>query len=183
MSLRAGILAVFPAFLLIGGCGSSTKPTTSHSTPASTAAPAATGTTPTTPATTTSSAATGTTSTQAGGSSGSARGSAQGSQGSGSASGGAASIRVPATFVIGAGGRLSPSTVSSPAFLAVQLTLSSRDGRNHRVEIRAPGLTSLFVPANGRATIRLRGLRAGRYPLKVDGATRGALLIGGEPGP
>jgi len=27
------------------------------------------------------------------------------------------------------------------------------------------------------------GLRAGTYPIEVDGAARGALSIGGEPGP
>jgi hypothetical protein len=56
----------------------------------------------------------------------------------------------------------------------------SGDGRSHRVVIASRGLT---VPAGGRASVRLPGLRAGRYGLEVDGAGRGVLVIGGEPGP
>jgi hypothetical protein len=85
--------------------------------------------------------------------------------------------------VIRAGGKLDPSSVSAPAFLAVQLTVSSGDGHLHQVVLRTPTPHTLTVPANGRASIRVRGMRAGQYQLEVDGAARGALLIGGEPGP
>jgi len=36
---------------------------------------------------------------------------------------------------------------------------------------------------HGRAAMRLAGLKAGRYPIEVDGVRRGALIIGAEPGP
>jgi hypothetical protein len=42
---------------------------------------------------------------------------------------------------------------------------------------------SLSVPANGKASVLVPGLKAGEYRLEIDGATRGGLLIGGEPGP
>jgi hypothetical protein len=90
---------------------------------------------------------------------------------------------VPATFTIASGGGLSPSTVSAPAFLAVRLTVVSHDGQSHRVLVRTPTPHQLMVPAHGHASVLIPGLRAGRYPLEIDGAARGALSIGGEPGP
>jgi hypothetical protein len=92
---------------------------------------------------------------------------------------------VPATFVIRPGGRLEPSSVSSPAFLALQLTVLSGDGRAHHVLVRTPTPHSLTIPARGRASLLIPGLRAGHYQLDLDGDTRvaAALLIGGEPGP
>jgi hypothetical protein len=90
---------------------------------------------------------------------------------------------VPATFTIGTGGALTPPTVSSPAFLAIQLTVISADGAAHRVVVQTPTAHSLAVPAHGRASLLIPGQRAGQYALTVDGASRGKLLIGGEPGP
>jgi hypothetical protein len=90
---------------------------------------------------------------------------------------------VPATFIVRPGGAVSPPTVSSPAFLAVQLTVVSGDGQPHRVVLHTPNPHSLSVPAGGRAAILIGGLRAGRYVLDVDGTARAALIIGGEPGP
>jgi hypothetical protein len=63
------------------------------------------------------------------------------------------------------------------------LTVISGDGRAHKVVLRTPVPRTLAVPARGRASILLAGQRAGRYSLLVDGRTRGALIIGGEPGP
>ncbi len=99
------------------------------------------------------------------------------------ANGGSINVRVPATFTIRPGGRLDPSTVSSPAFLAVRLTIVAADGRAHKILLKAPQPHALSVPAGGRASVLIAGMRAGRYPLLVDGSPRGALLIGGEPGP
>jgi hypothetical protein len=78
---------------------------------------------------------------------------------------------------------LSPSTVSSPAFLAIELTVLSKDTRRHTVEVRTPRRHKLIVPAGSRASVLVPGQRAGQYVLAVDGTPRGALLIGGEPGP
>jgi hypothetical protein len=90
---------------------------------------------------------------------------------------------VPATFVVGSGGKLNPPVITIPAFLAVQLTVASGDGRPHRVVLRTPSPHALSVPARGRASIRIGGLRARHYDIEVDGSTGGALAIGGEPGP
>jgi hypothetical protein len=92
-------------------------------------------------------------------------------------------VRLPATFEIGPGGSLSPASVSSPAFVAIQLTLVSADRRQHRAVLETTAAHSLSVPPGGRASLLIAGLKAGRYVIQVDGAARGALLIGGEPGP
>lgn len=91
--------------------------------------------------------------------------------------------RVPASFTLRAGGVLSPPNVSSPAFIAIRLTIQSLDARAHLVEIRTPLHHSLTVPAHGHATVQIPGQRQGNYAIAVDGITRGALVIGGEPGP
>jgi hypothetical protein len=97
--------------------------------------------------------------------------------------GGSAKARVPATFTVRASGSVSPTSVSAPAFLAVELTVISGDGRPHRVVVQTPGKRALSVPANGRASVLLPGLKAGDYAVELDGAPRAKLVIGGEPGP
>lgn len=91
--------------------------------------------------------------------------------------------RVPAAFAID-GPRLSPPRVQVPAFLAIELTFSSADGKAHHVVLRSPARTTLDVPPGGRRSRRVEGLRAGRYAVVVDGSsTDGSLVVGGEPGP
>jgi hypothetical protein len=59
----------------------------------------------------------------------------------------------------------------------------SGDGRAHHVVVKTPVAHSLSVPAGGRATILVPGLRMGVYVVEVDGVANGTLAIGGEPGP
>ncbi len=91
--------------------------------------------------------------------------------------------RLPATYTIRPGGSLNPPTITSPVNIPVQLTLVSGDGRSHRVVLRTPTPHVLSVPTHGHATVLIRGLKLGHYALDVDGTARGALVIGGAPGP
>jgi hypothetical protein len=50
------------------------------------------------------------------------------------------------------------------------------------VLLTAPPRT-LRVAAGVREAVRFRGLRAGRYPVMLDGRRAGALVAGGEVGP
>ena len=59
----------------------------------------------------------------------------------------------------------------------------SGDGRSHEVVLRTEPPRALAVPAHGRATVLVTGLRVGRYTLDVDGKPHGTLVIGGAPGP
>jgi hypothetical protein len=93
---------------------------------------------------------------------------------------GASNVRLPATFTIISGAKLSPPTVSAPAGVAVQLTVLSRDGKAHQVAVASHRLS---VPAGGSASAVLSGLGKGNYPLSVDGVKRGTLVIGVAPGP
>jgi hypothetical protein len=89
-------------------------------------------------------------------------------------------VRLPATFTIGADGKLTPPSVTAPAGVLIGLTLISGDGATHRVAV---GTKTIAVPAGGRAYTALRGLSRGRHPVLVDGSVRGTLVIGGQPGP
>lgn len=90
---------------------------------------------------------------------------------------------MPADYLIRSGGRLSPPVVTVPTFLAVQLSIHSADGSTHTVLIRTPSPHTLVVPADGRKSILIPGLRAGQYAIVIDGKRAGSLTIGGEPGP
>lgn len=97
--------------------------------------------------------------------------------------GGSSNARVPATFTIHAN-RVSPASVSAPAFLAVRLTVVSGDGQSHAIAVKLAGeQRRLSVPAHGRASVLIPGLKAGDYGVEIDGKVRAMLLIGGEPGP
>lgn len=86
-------------------------------------------------------------------------------------------------FTIRASG-VSPATVSAPAFLAVEVTVISADGQPHTVIVQLPGSRRILrVPAHGRASVLLPGLKAGDYNVEIDGKPRAKLIIGGEPGP
>jgi hypothetical protein len=100
-----------------------------------------------------------------------------------SPTGGATNVRLPATFVLHPGGILTPASISSPAFLALDVTVISADSRSHLVTLRTPVAHALKVAPRVRVSLLIPGLKAGRYPIYVDGVQRGALVLGGEPGP
>jgi hypothetical protein len=154
------------AALALLACGSSKHSSSSASTPASSSSPSA-------------SSARGRTSGTAGTSQRYPARTTPGGQQAGTA----VNARVPATFTIRAGDAVVPPTVSSPAFIAIRLTVVSADGKQHHVVLLMPSPRSLTVPAGGQASALVPGLKAGRYALQVDGARRGALMVGGEPGP
>lgn len=92
---------------------------------------------------------------------------------------GSINVRVPARFTIAADGSISPATVTIPAHLPVELIVVS-NGQPHRISLRT---TTLTVKPHAQAEALIDGLKAGSYPLKVDGAPKAVLTIGGEPGP
>jgi hypothetical protein len=97
--------------------------------------------------------------------------------------GGEQAVRVPASFVVVPGGRLRPPTITVPPFLAVEFSIRSSDGKPHRLVLHTPSPHALDVAAGRRAAVRIPGLRAGRYPVTLDGRAAGALVAGGEVGP
>lgn len=104
-------------------------------------------------------------------------------QPSGDAGGEEQAVRVPASFVVAPGARLTPRTITVPPFLAVEISVRSDDGRPHRLVLETPVPHALEVAAGARAAVRIPGLRAGRYRVTLDGRPAGALVAGGEVGP
>jgi hypothetical protein len=93
-------------------------------------------------------------------------------------------IRVPATFTLN-GGRLSPSTISVPAFLTVRLAVVGHDEHAHRVVAQTDhGPRTLRVPPGASGAITIPGMRRGTYRVSVDGGQAvGKLVVGVNPGP
>jgi hypothetical protein len=191
--------ALLGAAALIGagalaGCGSDDEPAAQSVRQGPATAPgAATGPDPTLPTTTTppGPAATGTTTTEAptattgvptttapdtGGTP------AGGEQGEGGA-GDEEAARVPVQLTASAGS-LSPTTVTIPAFLAVEVAVTAEGGAE-QVTIAAPGGGTLSVPAGGTARRRLTGLKPGDYAVTTDRGGKATLHVvsGGDPGP
>jgi len=106
-----------------------------------------------------------------------------GSDGGTAGGGGEQSVRVPASFVAMAGGRLTPPAITVPPFLAVEISVESGDGEAHQLVLRTPTPHTLRVAAGKRAAVRIPGLRAGRYAVLLDGRRAGTLVAGGEVGP
>jgi hypothetical protein len=91
----------------------------------------------------------------------------------------AINVRVPARFTIAADGSVTPPTVTIPAGLPVELIVVS-NGHSHRITFRT---TTFTVGSHARVEKLIDGLKAGSYPLEVDGAPKATLTIGGSPGP
>lgn len=163
VSRRFVSLALVPVFLMIGACGGS-----SHSSSSSTAAGGAPSSSSTTTGSITATTATSTTTT---------------SHKPKHFPTGSVNVRVPATFVVRPGGKLSPPQISIPDKLAVQVTVVSGDGRSHRVVVMTPSQKTLSVPAHGRVAVLISGLKVGRYPIELDGTMAGLLVTGAQPGP
>ena len=107
---------------------------------------------------------------------------AGGEQGEGGA-GDEEAARVPVTLTAD-GGSLSPTVVTIPAFLAVELRVSAKGGAE-KLTISAPGGGTLSVAAGQTATKRLAGLKPGDYPVTTAGGGKATLHVvsGGDPGP
>jgi hypothetical protein len=170
---RCLALAALTAMALAGCGGGSTGPGTTNPTASApdATAPPADATQPGTAPTTTPPATTRPTQTQTTPSGGS------------SDDGGEQAIRVPASFVVASSGRLTPPTITVPPFLAVEISIRSDDGKPHRFVLRTPTPHALRVATGERAALRIPGLRAGRYPVTLDGRRAGELVAGGEVGP
>lgn len=107
---------------------------------------------------------------------------AGGEQGEGGA-GDEEGARVPVTLTAD-GGSLSPTVVTIPAFLAVELRVSAKGGAE-KLTIFTPGGGTLSVAAGKTATKRLTGLKPGDYPVTTAGGGKAMLRVvsGGDPGP
>jgi hypothetical protein len=91
--------------------------------------------------------------------------------------------RVPAVFEIGKSG-VTPAVVKVPAFLSIELTGVSKDGKQHLLGLSAGTDYAIAIPAGGRASKVVPGLRPGTFRVLVDGVeTAARLKVGDEPGP
>jgi hypothetical protein len=166
------------ATVVQGPDATSPTPTATAEAPATTEAPA------TSTPTSTSTSPTATTGVPPGGVKPTTTGGAPagGEQGEGGA-GDEEAARVPVTLTAD-GGSLSPTVVTIPAFLAVELRVTAKGGAE-KLTISAPGAGTLSVAAGQTATKRLTGLKPGDYAVTTAGGGKATLRVvsGGDPGP
>lgn len=94
-----------------------------------------------------------------------------------------AGVRLPALFMIKAGGAVVPNLISAPANVTIQLRLRNLDSSSHRVLLDAARLSPAQLTPRASVTTDVAGLGRGTYRLLVDGRARARLLIGAVPGP
>jgi len=68
---------------------------------------------------------------------------------------------------------IDPPDTSVPAFFTVRLNVSSGDGRSHTIGFRGKRAT---VPEHGSVQLTVEGMKAGLYPLTVDGRAGAATI-------
>ncbi|MBI5106566.1 MAG: hypothetical protein HZB46_16545, partial [Solirubrobacterales bacterium] len=90
-------------------------------------------------------------------------------------------VRTPAKYQATDGG-LSPRTVTIPAFLAVEIRITSGDGKPHLAQVKAPGARDTVALPGQPAIIQLKGLKAGDYPIAIDGKGAGTLRVSKDAG-
>ena len=87
---------------------------------------------------------------------------------------------VPATFQI-EDDFADPADVAVPAFFTIRVTGVSADGKAHTIGFEGQ---SAKVPPGGKASFDVEGLRAGVYPVTIDGRAGAVTITAGEqPGP
>lgn len=91
--------------------------------------------------------------------------------------------RVPVTLTT-AGAALSPTIVTIPAFLEIELRVTAKGGAE-KLTISAPGGGTIAVPAGKTITKRLTGLKPGDYAVTTASGGKSTLRVinGGDPGP
>jgi len=163
------------------GCGSddTTSATVVQGPDATAPAPAPAATAPATTTSTSTPTATNPTATTGVPTGGAPAGGEQGEGGAGDEE----AARVPVTLTAD-GGSLSPTVVTIPAFLAIELRVSAKGGAE-QLTISVPGGGTLSVAAGQTATKRLAGLKPGDYPVTTAGGGKTTLHVvsGGDPGP
>jgi peptidoglycan DL-endopeptidase CwlO len=92
-------------------------------------------------------------------------------------------VRIPAAFVIRAGGAVTPPLISAPANVTIELQLHNQDAKAHRVTLSVPHFASISVPAGASKTTDVTGAPKGTYRLLVDGAPKARVVVGAVPGP
>jgi hypothetical protein len=92
-------------------------------------------------------------------------------------------VRIPAMFIIRAGGAVTPPLISVPAKVTIDLQLHNEDAAAHRVTLSVPTFRPVAVTPHETATALLSGVPKGTYRLLVDGAVRARIDVGAVPGP
>jgi hypothetical protein len=91
--------------------------------------------------------------------------------------------RLPAVFIIHAGGRVVPPVIAAPRRTAVALVVVAGDHRAHRFVLHTPRPYVTTVVPGRSAHALLSGIPNGTYAADVDGVTRARLIVGATPGP
>ncbi len=91
---------------------------------------------------------------------------------------------IGATVQVGSGGALRPPVLVLNPGDGLRLTLRDTDELPHVVTIVVPAQPRTLTLASGSSTVvTLTQLRTGRFPLQVDGRSRGRLVVGAKGGP
>jgi hypothetical protein len=78
---------------------------------------------------------------------------------------------------------LAPPQISAPKHTKIVLTVRGADSRRHKLVVATPDPQQASVAPGRPGRLVLERVPDGTYAVKVDGSTRGKLIVGANPGP
>jgi hypothetical protein len=94
--------------------------------------------------------------------------------------GGTEPVRAPA-MLTGRGGRITPTSVAVPPYIAVEISLSCADSGPYHLSVAGKSLS--VSPAHPNASVTLPGLRPGSSYIATSGSQKISITPSAEPGP
>jgi hypothetical protein len=90
---------------------------------------------------------------------------------------------VETSMTVNAAGDVSPSVVSVPSGVGVELHVTNHGSAAETIAVSVPGHPSVHVGPGASGTLETGGLKDGTYRILVNGTPRGQLMIGAQGGP
>jgi hypothetical protein len=90
---------------------------------------------------------------------------------------------VETSMTVDAAGDVSPSVVSVPSGVGVELHVTNHGSAAETIALSVPGHPSVHVGPGAGGTLETGGLKDGTYRILVNGTPRGQLMIGAQGGP
>jgi hypothetical protein len=90
---------------------------------------------------------------------------------------------VETSMTVNAAGDVSPSVVSVPSGVGVELHVTNHGSAAETIALSVPGHPSVLVGPGASGTLETGGLNDGTYRILVNGTPRGQLMIGAQGGP
>jgi hypothetical protein len=95
----------------------------------------------------------------------------------------ASGVRIPASFTIQHGGALTPTVISVPKGVTIELQVKDLDSHGHSIRVDVPAAPTVGVSPGASASAAVTGLANGSHRVLEDGHPAATILVGTQGGP